>query len=81
MLLSTAYFMYLVIYHPYNSKVNNRTEIFNEFSVLMCCHCFSNLADPSITPESAAMAGGSFIFFAGINILVNVGFNIYISLI
>ena len=79
MLMASLNLVFLVTVKPYRDNTNNRTEIFNEFCILMCSHSFLILFN--VADSKQTFVGWQFIAFAAFNIFINTCMNIYQSLV
>jgi len=68
---STANIIYLATWQPLVSKKENRMELFNEISILSCCHLFMIFIQDRGSAKFLGYVGWTFMGVASLNILGN----------
>ena len=71
MIFSTASFIYRFTARPYKSQFQNRVELFNELTILLCSHICNQFLDIAIHLDTRDILGWVLIGLAVFNILVN----------
>ena len=71
MILTMFYIMYFAHIEPYEVRVANDWEIFNEVCIMQVTYCLAMTTSPYLTPEDKYLVGWVYIFIVCLNILVN----------
>ena len=79
MMFSNINFGFMQMYQPSLSVKANRTEIFNEWAILMCCHAYIQLLNDGYPKEAKELVGYAFVAIAGFNIFGNLCVTVYQS--
>ena len=64
--------IYMVSVKPIADKQQNRIETFNEFTIMLCCHCVNCFLNLDIPIETRDIIGWALMAFASFNIAVNI---------
>jgi hypothetical protein len=72
MMFSIINFIYQWTEKPMEESLENRLELVNEYSILLCAYTMNVFSNTAISPELARILGWAFIGIAVFNIAVNV---------
>ena len=72
LVMSAMNVIYMVSFQPLSDKLQNRIEILNEVTILLCCYCLDMFLDIAIPLEGRDIIGWALMFFASLNIVINI---------
>ena len=73
LVMSTANVIYMISFKPLSDKTQNRIEILNEVTIMLCCHCLDCFLNIAIPLEARDLVGWALMAFASVNIAINIG--------
>jgi len=79
MIFSITNLAYMVSSHPLCTPKENRIEIFNEFTIYICCQIMTVFLNVAMPFSLRDILGWCLIGFAGFNILVNLALTMWES--
>ena len=80
MVFSTCNFIYIVVNYPLKTLEENRIEVFNEGSILTCCHLMTTFLNVAIPIDFKDQLGYVLIGVATLNIAVNLSLVVHNSI-
>ena len=66
--------IYVLSYHPHDTRFANLNDVFNELAILGCSHITNMFLNNAIPSELRNLLGYSFIYIAGGSIVLNIVF-------
>ena len=73
LVMSTANVIYMISFKPLSDKTQNKIEILNEVTIMLCCHCLDCFLNTAIPLEARDLVGWALMAFASVNIAINIG--------
>jgi hypothetical protein len=80
LLFSTVNFIYTWVTRPLHSRKENAIELFNELTIMLCCHVSNLFLNLAIPLAFRGLLGWILMGIAGFNVLVNLSIIIYNTL-
>lgn len=71
MMLTMLYIIYIARIKPYEVRVANDWEIFNEVCIMQVTYCLAMTTSPYLSPEDKYLVGWVYIFIVCLNVLFN----------